>query len=109
MIRLNVFIQVEEKNQSELLGMVKELVELSQAENGCIAYDVFESSTRFDVMMICETWKDNETLIAHTQSEHSCQRFTLWVSSKQRSLSFNQNDFHNGRLFCLPFFINLKH
>lgn len=70
MIRLNVFIQVEEKNQSELLGMVKELVELSQAENGCIAYDVFESSTRFDVMMICETWQDNETLIAHTQSEH---------------------------------------
>ncbi len=41
MIRLNVFIQVEEKNQSELLGMVKELVELSQAENGCISYDVF--------------------------------------------------------------------
>lgn len=70
MIRLNVFIQVDEKNQSELLGMAKELVELSQAENGCVAYDIFESSTRFDVMMICETWQDNDSLVAHTQSEH---------------------------------------
>ena len=38
--------------------------------NGCIAYDVFESATRKDVLMICETWKDAESLDAHEKAAH---------------------------------------
>lgn len=68
MIRLNVFIKVDERNQADLLGLIKQLVDSAQTEAGCVAYDVFESSTRLDVMMICETWQDNDALIAHTQS-----------------------------------------
>lgn len=70
MIRLNVFIQVAESNRAAALEAAKELVAQSLKDNGCIAYDVYESSTHDDVLMICETWTDAEALAAHEKAEH---------------------------------------
>ena len=61
MIRLNVFIQVSADNRAAVMEAAKELVACSLKDNGCIAYDIFESATREDVLMICETWKDEES------------------------------------------------
>ncbi len=69
MIRINVFIQVPEAHHAEVLKIAQELAAKSILEVGCIAYDVFKSSTRFDVLMICETWKDEVTLEAHENTE----------------------------------------
>ena len=33
------------------------LTEKSRSHAGCIAYDVFQSATRSDVFMFCETWE----------------------------------------------------
>ena len=49
MIRLNVFIQVEEANRAAVLEEAKALTEASLKEEGCVAYDIFESATRPDV------------------------------------------------------------
>ena len=68
MIRLNCFIQVEESKREQVLALAKELVAASLNDEGCIAYDIFESSTRRDVMMICETWKDFTTLVPQIQN-----------------------------------------
>ena len=65
MIRLNVFISVEDVNRATVLAAAKELTAASVKEDGCIAYDVFESTTRPHVLLICETWKDSEALIHH--------------------------------------------
>lgn len=70
MIRLNCFIQVEESKRETVLALAKELVAASLNDKGCIAYDIFESATRKDVMMICETWKDEASLDAHSNSSH---------------------------------------
>lgn len=70
MIRLNVFIQANEGQRAELLSIIKELVAKSLTDKGCIAYDVFESSTRPEVLMICETWTDEETLAEHEKAQH---------------------------------------
>ena len=70
MIRLNVFVQVSAENRAAVLESAKELVACSLKDNGCIAYDVFESATRNDVLMICETWKDAESLDAHEKAAH---------------------------------------
>ena len=67
MIRLNVFIQVSAENRAAVLESAKELVAYSLKDNGCIAYDVFESATRSDVLMICETWKDFVALVPKIQ------------------------------------------
>ena len=70
MIRINVFFQVAAENRATALEIAKELVACSLKDNGCIGYDIFESSTRNDVLMICETWKDAASLAAHEQAAH---------------------------------------
>ena len=52
MIRLNVFIQVGAEKRQEVVALSKELVAASLKDNGCVAYDLFESATRPDVLMI---------------------------------------------------------
>ena len=70
MIRLNVFIQVSAENRAAVLEAAKELVACSLKDKGCIAYDFFESATRSDVLMICETWENAESLAAHEAATH---------------------------------------
>lgn len=69
MLRLNCFIKVTADNRDEVLEAAKRLTAASLKQDGCIAYDIFESATRPDVLMICETWKDKEALDAHSASE----------------------------------------
>lgn len=70
MIRLNVFIRTTDSNREELISTVKELAAASLKDEGCVAYDLFESATRRDVLMICETWSDAKALAAHEQASH---------------------------------------
>lgn len=68
MIRLNCFIKVSAENRAEVLAAAKRLTAASLLQDGCVAYDVFESATRPDVLMICETWADQAALDAHSAS-----------------------------------------
>ena len=71
MIRLNVFFDVKADAQvDELKALCKELVEKSLTDEGNIAYDYFVSGTRKGVMMICETWQNEDVLKAHMASDH---------------------------------------
>ena len=44
MIRLNVFVRVNETNREKAIEAAKELTACSLKEEGCIAYDTFESN-----------------------------------------------------------------
>ena len=70
MIRLNVFIRTTDSNREELISTVKELAAAALKAEGCVAYDLCESATRRDVLMICETWSDAKALAAHEQASH---------------------------------------
>lgn len=70
MIRLNVFIRTSEENRTAVIEIAKDLVKSSLGDKGCIAYDIFESSTRPDVLMICESWTDDASLEAHQKAAH---------------------------------------
>ena len=70
MIRLNVFIQVSDGNRAAVLEAAKELVACSLQDKGCIAYDIFESATHKDVLMICETCENAEVLAMHEKANH---------------------------------------
>lgn len=69
MIRLNCFIRVDKANREEVLAAARRLTAASLLQEGCVAYDVFESATREDVLMICETWRDRAALDAHSASD----------------------------------------
>lgn len=66
MIRLNCFFQANEGRYDEALKAAIALTACSQKHEGNIAYDVFESATRPDVFMICETWQDQNALDLHS-------------------------------------------
>lgn len=68
MIRLNCFFQAKPGKYNQALEAAIALVAESQKQEGCIAYDVFESGTRKEVFMICETWANQEVLDAHSAS-----------------------------------------
>ena len=69
MIRLNCFFQANNGEQyKDALRAAVALTEKSRNHAGCVAYDVFQSATRSDVFMICETWKDQASLDAHSNT-----------------------------------------
>ncbi len=65
MIRFNVFFQAKAGKYNEALELTLQLVAESQKHEGCIAYDVFESGTRKDVFMLCETWASWDAHATH--------------------------------------------
>ncbi len=68
MLRLNCFILVEKDKYEIVLDAARKLTEASRLQEGCVAYDVFRSETHSDVLMICETWRDQAALDAHSAS-----------------------------------------
>lgn len=70
MLRLNCFFQANEGKYEEALEAALALTAASRQDAGCIAYDTFESATRPDVFMICETWTDEAALQAHMEAPH---------------------------------------
>lgn len=71
MIRLNVFLAVADNKAKEAVKKLgAELVAASRNDKGCIAYDMFESTTIPANLMICETWASEEELAAHMASAH---------------------------------------
>ena len=68
MIRLNCFFQAKEGQYNRALDAAIALVAKSQKHAGCISYDVFESATRPDVFCFIETWADQPSLYAHSQT-----------------------------------------
>ncbi len=69
MIRINCFLAAKTGRLAEALDAAKALTAESLKQDGCIAYDVFESTTRSGVLLICETWRDQAALDAHSASE----------------------------------------
>ena len=70
MIRLNCFMQVEPQHVEEVKTLARQLVEASRGDEGCVSYDYFQSTTNPNVLMFCETWKDQNVLDAHAKAAH---------------------------------------
>jgi len=87
----NCFFQAQEGKYSEALEAAIALTAASQKDAGNIAYDTFESATRADVFMICETWADEASLKAHMAAPH----FAKYVSALESlgTLKLEQFDF----------------
>ena len=69
MIRINCFLATKEGRREEALEAAKALTAVSLTQDGCVAYDVFASATRPGILLICETWRDETALAAHSASE----------------------------------------
>jgi len=78
MIRLNCFFKAStaENYKKALVAAVK-LTEKSQKHEGNVAYDIFQSATRSDVFMICETWENKDVLEKHSATPEFAENVAI--------------------------------
>ena len=65
MLRLNCFFKAKKGKYNEALEAAILLTAKTQKHEGMVSYDVFESATRKDIFMFCETWESEEALARH--------------------------------------------
>ncbi|KUP04049.1 monooxygenase [Bacillus coahuilensis m2-6] len=56
--------------EQELFQALKEVIEPSREEAGCLQYDLHQSSEDQRVFVFYERWKDEEAVQDHVASEH---------------------------------------
>lgn len=91
MYRLNCFVKVTAENKQAVLDAAKRLTAASLKQQGCVAYDIFESATRPDVLMFCETWKDQAALDLHAESKEFKEEVA--IIGKHAEMSIEKFDF----------------
>lgn len=70
MIKIVAKSVIKDGKKDEYLKIVKELIERSRKEEGCISYQLFEDINDESVLTFIEEWKDSEAINLHNDSEH---------------------------------------
>jgi quinol monooxygenase YgiN len=70
MIKVVAKSAMQKDKVPEALKILEELVAKTRQENGCIAYEVFETVNDPTVLAFFEEWESQAHLDAHIQSEH---------------------------------------
>ncbi len=74
---------VKEGKVEEFKNLTKELIELSQKEEGCIEYDLYQDIKNPNVLTFIEKWESKEAIEKHKNSEH-------FTSTVPKIKSFNE-------------------
>jgi quinol monooxygenase YgiN len=70
MIRLNVPVTTTAENLPVVVEGLNALAAASRAEEGCVGYEIYQSTVEPTRLMIVETWASDEALTAHQATEH---------------------------------------
>lgn len=72
MANLHVVATIPAKSGSEnaVRAALTELVEASRKEDGCVSYDLYESTSAPGTFVTVEVWTDQHALDAHMKSPH---------------------------------------
>ena len=69
MIKIVAKNYIKKDKKDDFLKLAKELIIESRKEDGCIAYDIYESIDGLCLTFI-EEWKDEKSIEMHNNSEH---------------------------------------
>lgn len=70
MIKITARHTVKENCVEELIKILKELVEKSRQEEGCISYSLYKDIEQDNIYTIIEEWQNMENLYNHFQTAH---------------------------------------
>ncbi len=70
MIRLNVTVTTDAENLGTVIDGLNRLAAASRAEEGCIGYEIYQSTISPTELVIVETWKDQAALDIHAGTPH---------------------------------------
>lgn len=69
-LKIFVKFKIKEGCVDQYLASMKEMVQKSQAEEGCIAYNLNAVKDQPDVVALMEVWESEEALERHKNTEH---------------------------------------
>merc|ERR1712221_12821 len=58
------------KNEEEFLREAQKMIDATQAEKGCIYYQLYRENGKTGNFAMIETWETQEDLVKHGQSKH---------------------------------------
>ena len=66
-IFLTVFLKFKDGNSGTAMGLLRDLVSASIAEEGCLQYELFQDGANENQFVIHETWVNQDALVSHTR------------------------------------------
>ena len=74
-LRVVATIPAKPGSEDAIREALSTLVEATAQEEGCVSYELFESQSTAGVFVTIETWRGQEDLDAHLQTEHVAAAF----------------------------------
>lgn len=74
-LRVVALLPTDPAHRDAVRAGVAELVAATRAEEGCYAYDAFESGATPGLFVTVEAWRNQEDLDAHMQTAHVAKAF----------------------------------
>ena len=71
-MQISVIVEenIKEGQKDAYIAHMSEMIRLTKEEDGCIAYDLYESIDGSGEIVMVELWESKEALDAHIQSDH---------------------------------------
>lgn len=70
MIRIVAQSVIKDDKREDYIHLVKELIEKSREEKGCISYGLFQDINNPAIITFIEDWEDQNAIDLHRNSEH---------------------------------------
>ena len=70
LVRINGVMTVDEGHRDSLMMLIREMVELSRQDTGCIHYEYYEKASVPNQLLLIETWMSREALEEHKATSH---------------------------------------
>ena len=70
MITVQSTFHLRQESKAEALRLMKNMVQLSRQEPGCLSYEYFEGITEPTRVILLQEWESPEYLEEHFQTEH---------------------------------------
>lgn len=87
MITIIVNLKVKEDKKADFIKIMKELVENSREEEGCVSYDLYESNADSNSSVLVEHWMSQEAIDSHNKTNH----FTSMIPKLKEIASIDIN------------------
>jgi len=70
MITIIVNLKVKQDKKADFIKIMKELIDKSNEEEGCISYDLYENNDDSNALVLVENWVSEDAIDIHNKTPH---------------------------------------
>lgn len=83
-------ITFDPANQDQMVAAAGTVAEATRAESGCISYEFFADLTTPGRLHLFEEWEDEDSLLAHFETDHLAAFYQVMQASGLESRNINR-------------------